>query len=391
MDTKLLMHGNTPAAVINISQNRIIGYSSILNRNHLPIGTYSDNQTTQRLLLDAWVKGRCIPNGRPGMSNIYNKMGLDSGELFIKSAAVSLTDKYWIKNKDDSLTWEDVNFHDNGFEPVVGNILSGIDQPFVSSPDFTTDGMMPKFWMLQAGMPFLVKMDNDFNGVMSANEVFVSRIAEYLNIDHVPYLHNMFMNKHVCSCPCFIQDKDDEYISALQLSHDRLGRTGEVLYHYIKEDLNLKNSFEKMIFLDCLIANVDRHEKNYGIIKKNTGEICFAPIFDSGSCLGYSNKLESKRNEYELKTPNNKKRVEIISDLSYLSEINKPYFLSLLQETYEIFDIPETQFLMAKQELLLGCKCIEDEYCKRCSNISVIEIEKELKNEIENNEIDLEN
>lgn len=391
MDTKLLMHGNIPAAVVNISQNRIIGYSSILNRDHLPVGTYSDNLITQRLLLDAWVKGRCIPNGRPGMSNIYNKMGLDSGELFIKSAAVSLTDKYWIKNKDDSLTWEDVNFHDNGFNPVMGNILLGIDQSFAPSPDFTTDGMMPKFWMSQAGIPFLVKIDNDFGGVMSANEIFVSKIAEYFHIDHVPYVYNEFMGKSVCSCPCFIQNKDDEYISALQLSHEKLGRTGEVLYYYIKEDLKMKDAFDKMVFLDCLVVNVDRHEKNYGVIKKDTGEICFAPVFDSGSCLGYSNKTEDKRCEYELKTPKNKRRIEIISNLSFIHEIDKPYFLSLLQETYELFDISEIQFSIAKQELLLGCKYIEEEYCKRCPSISVIEIEKEIKNEAENDELDLVN
>lgn len=383
MDTKVLMHGNIPAAVINISQNRIIGYSSVLNRDHLPVGTYSDNQTTQRLLLDAWVKGRCIPNGRPGMSNIYNKLGLDYGDLFIKSAAVSLTDKYWIKNKDDSLTWEDVNFHDNGFEPVIGNFLSGIDQSFVPSPDFTTDGMMPKFWMLQAGVPFLVKIDNEFNGVMSANEVFVSKIAECFHIDHVPYIHNEFMGKHVCSCPCFIQNKDDEYINALQLSHEKLGRTGEVLYHYIKEDLNLRESFDKMVFLDCLINNVDRHEKNYGIIKKDISEIYFAPVFDSGSCLGYSNKTGDKRFEYELKTPKNKRREEIIPNLSFIHEIDKSYFVSLLEETYEIFDIPESQFLIAKQELLSGCKYIEEEYCKRYPNVLI-------QKENETDEIDLE-
>ena len=44
-----------------------------------------------------------------------------------------------------------------------------------------------------------------------------------------------------------------------------------------------------MIVFDHLLHNTDRHEKNFGILMDlDTGKESFAPLFDSGSCLGWN-------------------------------------------------------------------------------------------------------
>ena len=45
----------------------------------------------------------------------------------------------------------------------------------------------------------------------------------------------------------------------------------------------------QMIVCDALLANSDRHWRNFGIIRNvNTLEIRPAPLFDSGNCLWYN-------------------------------------------------------------------------------------------------------
>lgn len=45
----------------------------------------------------------------------------------------------------------------------------------------------------------------------------------------------------------------------------------------------------QMIVCDALLANSDRHWRNFGIIRNvDTLEIRHAPLFDSGNCLWYN-------------------------------------------------------------------------------------------------------
>lgn len=367
MCNMILMHQNSVVANLEIKDNKIQNYKEIYNASLLPVGTYHENSLTQKILLDSWIKSRCIPNGRPNMDKIYKKIGMSNGELFFQNSGISLTDCYWIKDKESNLKWEDVNFHDNGFHPMIANLLLGIDKGFKKSPDFTTDGMLFKFWINQLGKPFLIKFDDNYN-LSVANEVFASKISEVLGINHVTYIYNKFKDLNASACPCFIKNNDEDFISALQLSHEKLGRTGELLYLYIKNTLGFSKEFNDMVFLDCLIENIDRHEKNFGIIKKSNNSMSFAPIFDSGTSLGCNYKSLNDIKEWELKTPKNKRKKEILSSLPSLYEVDFLIFNSILKETYEIFDVPEERYCIAQTVLKNGCELIEKEILNKNSN-----------------------
>lgn len=58
-----------------------------------------------------------------------------------------------------------------------------------------------------------------------------------------------------------------------------------MIFNSLKDYEGLEAEFIKIIFLDYLIGNTDRHQSNWGILKKD-GEIAgMAPIYDNGSSL----------------------------------------------------------------------------------------------------------
>lgn len=56
---------------------------------------------------------------------------------------------------------------------------------------------------------------------------------------------------------------------------------------------NIRHSLDEMLVIDYIVANEDRHFNNFGVIRNaETLEwLSAAPIFDSGTSLGY-NRLE---------------------------------------------------------------------------------------------------
>ena len=55
-------------------------------------------------------------------------LDLDSpGPLLSRSMGLSLSDHYWIRPSDTSVSWNEVNFFDNGFSDDLGDLLFGKD------------------------------------------------------------------------------------------------------------------------------------------------------------------------------------------------------------------------------------------------------------------------
>lgn len=105
-------------------------------------------------------------------------------------------------------------------------------------------------------------------------------------------------------CEDFI-DRDTELVSAWRIMQSlKKDNNTSVYQHYINccESLGIKNitdDIDKMIVVDFLIANEDRHQNNFGLIRNaETLEwIGTAPIFDSGSSFGYDKLAAQISNE----------------------------------------------------------------------------------------------
>lgn len=115
-----------------------------------------------------FLEQRIVPKNRTFVKNILEANDLDfrdvKGVIDI-SKGLSLTDCFWIVT-DDSLKFEDYNLFDNNFSSVLSLVaftgytskIKGI----ATSPEFTTDGALPKAWRRIDNEVYLYKGSTEY-------------------------------------------------------------------------------------------------------------------------------------------------------------------------------------------------------------------------------------
>ena len=296
-----LMHKDIPFADLTLDETTgsIQRIDALFRGGHLPVGVSVCRGMADRAALNEWWEDRSIPASRSGLREALETLGVASSKLLLSRCyGLSLSDHYWIKPAGSGLAWEDVNFFQNSFPVDIGDALlgklsktSGID---LRSPDWTCDGNLRKRWAILDGKRCLVKAGSGPFHQQPFNEVIASTIAERLGIPHVPYtlLWEDGMPYNVCEN--FVTP-NSELIPAwrvMQFRERAYQASNYQHYCYCCEELGLPNvsrSLDQMIVLDYLIANEDRHFNNFGLLRNpDTLEwLGPAPIYDSGSSLGY--------------------------------------------------------------------------------------------------------
>lgn len=298
-----LMHKNVAVADIEIDE-ALGGVTKIRNitaKEHLPVGTIRiqrDDEVVDRYAFNQWWTGRSIPASRMGVSDALEALGIYNTKLLLtKCLGLSLSDHYWIKPYSKNIVWEDVNFFDNDFSDDIGDVLFGMngknaDFDFVS-PDNTSDGNLQKRWKIIDGKRCLLKSGSTPFRQQPFNEVIATLVMNKLGIEHIPYTITWIDSKPYSICEDFIT-KDTELISTWRILQLRQKENHESSYlHYVnicKElGIDIVPALDRMIVLDYIIANEDRHFNNFGLLRDaNTLEwIGAAPIFDSGTSLWY--------------------------------------------------------------------------------------------------------
>ena len=304
-----LMHKNIAVADVEIDEDLgvITSIDNISAREHLPVGVVHQlrhGEAVDRYALNHWWAGRSIPASRMGVSDALEALGVSSTkQLITKCLGLSLSDHYWLRPYDSNITWEAVNFFDNDFSDDIGDVLFGVNDKnagfdFVS-PDNTSDGNLQKRWKIIDGKRCLLKSGSDPYSQQPFNEVIATTIMRRLGIDHVPYTVTWIDDKPYSMCEDFVA-KDTELVSAWRVLQLRPKANHENEYlHYVnlcKElGVEIVPALDRMIVIDYIIANEDRHFNNFGLLRNaNTLEwIGSAPIFDSGTSLWY-NKSASR-------------------------------------------------------------------------------------------------
>lgn len=355
------MHGNIKVAEVIISCNKILSYKTIYNTKLLPYGTFTTNKLLEHSLINNWHDSRSIPAKRQNLERIINVLGYTPADGFMQSLGVSLTDQFWIKDKSSNLTWEDVNFYDNEFSSIFLLASQNI-QSSGFSPDFTTDGMLEKFWISSMNEPILIKFDSMYNNLLAANEVVVFHIAQELGIKTTPYFQYKIQDRLACACPCYIKDKYTDYVNAMQIRHMHIGEPGFKLVDFMDKNMNLKSDLDNIRILDILIHNEDRHEKNIGVSIQNydlnTAELI--PAFDNGSCLGYnrcSNNTISKDNMKFF----GKKREDVVKDITIIPNIDLNKIKQIIIDIYQLYNISNERLKYALDEVEYGYYILENE------------------------------
>lgn len=267
---------------------------SDIDSRYAPIGLSAKGAISLEAF-NAWWRGRGIPQTRIGLSALLDEAGVSlPQELVQRNLGLSLSDHYWIKPESFSLAWETVNFFNNDFDQV-----SLATAPFapearaaVAKPDNTSDGNLEKRWVCRDGLRVLLKGGTRY-GQEPYNEAVATALHRRLLApgDYVAYAVEGEGATALSCCADFLTD-EEEYVPALYVERalDCDGRATD-FEHFLAccESLGVEGeqrALDRMIVCDDIIANHDRHRRNFGIVRNvETGTCRPAPLFDSGSSL----------------------------------------------------------------------------------------------------------
>lgn len=309
-----LMHKCTSVAELSLDGETgvIQKIGDVFNPEHLPLGVGVKKGVADRSALNSWWMNRSIPASRSGVREAMETLNIsDPKMLLIRCFGLSLSDQYWIRPENSGLTWEMINFFDNDFSDDIGDVLFGADKKHgtlnFSSPDNTTEGNLKKRWRIIDGKRCLVKGGSNPYRQQPLNEVIASEIMRKLNISHVPYTVKWNKGAPYSICEDFVSTETELVPARLIVQTQKQPDNKSMYRHFVDcaEELGIPGVVEfldRMIVLDYIIANEDRHLNNFGAIRNaETLEwLGMAPIYDSGSSLGYDKSIPMMHDESEV-------------------------------------------------------------------------------------------
>ena len=248
---------------------------------------------------DRWLASRAIDHRRPNSRLLKKALRLvekDDISTVIHVNGATITDNYWIRELGSELTYSDVKFSDDYFSNLAlkGNYDSfnkAANSKRSKTPELTNVGSFEKCWKLRDGKWWMYKKashDEMFS------ELFVYELGCALGMNMAVYQRGEACIKSLDftdaarvnfePASTFMGDNEDyiEVVKALE-----------------KICPNAIPDYIRMIFMDTICANPDRHTNNFGLMRDTqTGDLIgFAPNYDNNMALisrGYPSKPGSK-------------------------------------------------------------------------------------------------
>ncbi len=242
-----------------------------------------------------WLERRVIPKNRTFVDQILKTLGLshnDTKGIIDVCKGLSLNDSYWIVLEDFKGTYEQYNLYDNRFSEMLALVAytgaGQTKQAFTTSPELTTNGMLPKAWrFIEGDGIYLYK--GGMRGASNAGrepfcEYYASQIAEAMGLNAVHYDLENWKGITASKCKLFT-DKDTSFVPIGRIV--KSGGIQKCLDYYDKLGKTFSEQIRSMLVFDALIYNEDRHFGNFGVLRDNhTGKIVApAPVFDNGLSL----------------------------------------------------------------------------------------------------------
>ena len=244
---------------------------------------------------DMWLETRAIDSHRANSRLLKKALRLvekDDISTVIHVNGATITDNYWIREIGSNLAYIDVKFSDDYFSNLAlkGNYDSfnrAANSKRSKTPELTNVGSFEKCWKLRNGKWWMYKKashDEMFSELfvyelgcaLGMNMAIYERGEGY--IKSLDFTDGASVNFEPASS--FMGDNEDyiDVVKALETI------CPDAIPDYIR-----------MIFLDTICANPDRHTNNFGLLRDvKTGELIgFAPNYDNNMALisrGYPSK-----------------------------------------------------------------------------------------------------
>lgn len=205
----------------------------------------------------------------------------------------------------------------------MGRVYDYRDVDILYSPNITTGGELDKAWAIdEMGLRVLYKASNTFLGLEPINEYIASIVGQILEVpvvsSTIKILSDLEDKMMVSVCETFISPKT-ELVYAEDIVDDILDEE-EAFNDYVDKltgfgITDAREKIQKMLLLDMIMANSDRHKQNYGVIRdvETLEFLDVAPIYDSGRSMAtdYPSLKQYKEN-YCLFNRGDAKRCDVL-------------------------------------------------------------------------------
>ena len=284
-----LMHKND---VVSRIENNIVLDDSAL----LPL------QLRQGASFEGWLAGRAIDKHRTNSRLLKKVLRItDTSDIatVLRAHAATVTDNYWFKAAGEDICYEDILFNDDSLADIAlfGDFESissaeKLDVKHSRSPELTNIGSFEKCWRLEQGEWVMYKSENTLE---QFSEIFICRLGQHLGFDMAVYekVDNCVKTKD------FTEGKKYDFEPAVAFVGEQEDYT--VSYKRLMDySSTIAADFVKLIFMDTLCFNMDRHTNNYGVLRDaETGKVVkLAPNFDNNIALisrGYTKTEVSEK------------------------------------------------------------------------------------------------
>ena len=307
----ILKHFDTPLIRFHASEDTSDPEITILwineaNRGLLPMDLGDPTEDH----ISKWLQRRTIPKNRAFVRTFLAKCGLSANRpmsIISVSKGLSLNDSYWVVGEDFEGSFDQYNLYDNRFSQILAYIAftgygSSIRSSLMSSPEFTTNGMLPKCWRRIAGKIVLYK--GGTSGAPNAgnepySEFYASQVAQAMGINAISYGLAKWKGILCSTCELFTS-RETAYIPVGRVVTKGGMKAVAEYYHSLGPDF--EKALRDMLVFDAVVCNTDRHFGNFGLlINSNTNQVSGpAPLFDHGNSLFNYAGEEFMKNEAAL-------------------------------------------------------------------------------------------
>ena len=242
-----------------------------------------------------WLQRRVIPKNRAYVAEILKTFGLsvnDTKGIIDVCKGLSLNDSYWVVPQGFTGTFAQYNLYENRFSEILSLVAyTGIgqsDAAFTTSPELTTNGMLPKAWRFIDGEGIYLYKGGTFGAANTGNEpyseFYASQVAQAMGLDAVAYELENWKGILASRCKLFT-DINTAYIPIGRIVRE--GGLKACLEYYRQLGPEAYEQVRSMLVFDAVIYNEDRHFGNFGVLRDNhTGKVTgAAPVFDNGMSL----------------------------------------------------------------------------------------------------------
>lgn len=245
--------------------------------------------------IERWIRHRTIPRNRAFVHDFLAKCGLNLNRpmnIVSVCKGLSLNDCYWVADENSTESFDRINLYENPISNTLASLVftgygSSIRSTLISSPEFTTNGMLPKCWRRISGRIYLYK--GGTSGASNTGnepyaEYYAAQIAEAMGIDAVAYNLSKWKDTLCSTCELFT-GLDYAYMPVGHIV--KSGGMKAVREYYESLGEQFVSALDDMILLDAVICNTDRHFGNFGFLVDNRSNriAAPAPLFDHGNSL----------------------------------------------------------------------------------------------------------